>query len=88
MHAMVMHHALVGHAAAHAAHGTKLVKLTRAQRKALPDSAFIFPKQRAYPIHDQAHGDLAMTMAKTHGTPAVQKEVNRVVLKEYPALRA
>lgn len=37
-----------------------LAKLTKASRKALPASDFVFPKTRRYPIHDKAHAHAAL----------------------------
>lgn len=40
--------------------------LTHKTRNALPDSAFAIPEARAYPIHDEAHARLALSMAHYH----------------------
>jgi hypothetical protein len=37
-----------------------LSKLTKAERDALPDSDFVFPGDRRYPIHDKAHAHAAL----------------------------
>lgn len=37
-----------------------LAKLTKAERDALPASAFVFPGKRAYPIHDKNHAKAAV----------------------------
>jgi hypothetical protein len=39
---------------------TDLSKLTKAERDALPSSAFVFPSDRRYPIHDKGHAHAAL----------------------------
>ena len=73
-------------------------ELTYAERKALPDSDFIFPENRSWPINDLAHGKTALLWARTggprsNGKPAVEpgsdkaKEIIKAVLKRYPELK-
>lgn len=40
-----------------------MAKLTASQRNSLPDSAFVFPKTREYPIHDRAHAYAAIKLS-------------------------
>ena len=58
-----------------------LSKLSTAQRKALPSSAFVFPGKRAYPIHDKAHARDAL--ARSSGKPEAAV-VRAAVRKRYP----
>jgi hypothetical protein len=58
-----------------------MAKLTAAQRKALPDSAFAIPSKRAYPIHDKAHRDNAKGRVTQHGSPSEKKTVRAAVAK-------
>ena len=37
-----------------------MAELTSKQRDQLPSSAFVFPGERRYPIHDRAHGTNAL----------------------------
>lgn len=41
-------------------------ELKAKQRNELPAGAFVFPKERRYPIHDRAHG--ANALARASGT--------------------
>ena len=61
-------------------------KLTYAQRKALPASAFVFPKERKYPIHDRAHAINALARVQQFGTPEEKRKVIAAVCRRYPDL--
>lgn len=58
--------------------------LSAADRKALPDSAFVFPSKRSYPIHDKAHAVNAL--ARSSGKPE-EAAVRAAVHARYPALK-
>ena len=60
-----------------------MAQMTAKQRKNLPDSAFVFPKERRYPIHDKAHAKTALYMVKTNGTISEQKRVIAAVRARY-----
>lgn len=60
--------------------------LTAAQRKALPDSAFVYPKSRRYPIHDRRHAIAALIMAGRSDTAGDLEAVRRAIKKRYPDL--
>lgn len=64
-----------------------MAKLTAEERKNLPDSAFVFPKDRGYPIHDENHAIDALS--RSSGTPqyaAVRNAVHRRFpdIKQHP----
>jgi hypothetical protein len=59
--------------------------LSAAGRKSLPGSAFVFPKEKRYPIHDRAHA--ANALARSSGKPEAAT-VRRVVCARYPDLPA
>ena len=61
-------------------------KLTAAERAALPESAFVFPKERRYPIHDEGHARAALGMVAMHGTPDEIAKVRAAVAARYPKL--
>ena len=61
------------------------MKLSAADRRKLPDSAFALPGRR-FPIHDLRHARAALMM-KGHATRAEQAEVERKVYARYPELR-
>jgi len=61
----------------------KLEELTSKARKDLPDSAFVYPKERRYPIHDLAHARNAL--ARSSGKPEEGK-VRSAVCKKFPEL--
>ena len=53
-------------------------RLSKAQRAALPSSAFVFPGKRAYPIHDRSHAAFALAVSKGRKEgPAVRAAVKR-----------
>jgi HK97 family phage prohead protease len=58
--------------------------LTTKARNALPASAFVFPKERRYPIHNISHARNAL--ARSSGKPE-EAAVKRAVYKKYPSLR-
>ena len=60
--------------------------LTQRQRDSLPSSAFVFPKRRAYPIHDFGHGRLALQYAQFNDKRDLER-VKEVVFSRYPSLR-
>ena len=62
-----------------------MARLTAAQRKALPKSAFAGPN-RSYPIEDRAHAANAKARASANASPAVQKMIARKVAKKYPGI--
>lgn len=57
--------------------------LTSQARKNLPESAFVFPKERRYPIHDVAHARNAL--ARSSGKPE-EATVRRAVCSRYKQL--
>jgi hypothetical protein len=58
--------------------------LTAKTRNALPDSAFVFPKERKYPIHDETHARNALSRVAQNGTAAEKAAVHAAVRKKYP----
>jgi hypothetical protein len=58
--------------------------LSAQSRKNLPTSAFVFPKERRYPIHDLAHARNAL--ARSSGKPE-EATVRAAVYRRYPELR-
>jgi hypothetical protein len=61
-------------------------KLTTEARNALPDSAFVFPGERAYPIHDRKHARNALARVEQHGTPDEKAKVRAAVASRYPGI--
>jgi hypothetical protein len=61
-----------------------LSKLSARERAALPESAFVFPRDRTYPIHDIAHARLALS--RSSGRPE-EETVQTAVFGRYPSLR-
>lgn len=59
-------------------------KLTAEERKKLPADAFVFPKERRYPIHDRNHARAALAFVSRYGTPEEQAKVRAAVKKRYP----
>lgn len=61
-----------------------MAKLTAKQRKALPASDYVFPKDRRYPIPDRAHAVDAL--ARSSGKPEEAK-VRAAVKRKFPAIK-
>lgn len=59
-------------------------KLSTKARNDLPASAFVFPKDRSYPIHDESHAKNAL--ARSSGKPEESK-VKAAVYRRYPGLK-
>jgi len=62
-----------------------VARLTAEERRRLPASAFVFPKTRAFPIHDERHAKAALILAGRKG-PAVLARVRAAVKRRYPHL--
>ncbi len=60
-----------------------MARLTAAQRKALPASAFVYPGRRAYPIHDPTHARNALARAAMASTRGSEATVRRAVKRRY-----
>lgn len=63
-----------------------MAKLTAKKRNALPAKAFVFKKERKYPIEDKAHARNALARVSQHGTPAQKAKVRSAVRKKYPSI--
>ena len=70
--------------------------LTAAQRRALPDSDFVFPgkgegpegKQTgAYPINDKKRARAALSMAAAYASPEKEAKVKAAVKKKFPSIQ-
>jgi len=62
-----------------------MAKLSHRQRNSLSKSAFAIPEARAYPIHDEAHARLALSMAHYH--PEWEARIRAAVARRYPNLK-
>jgi hypothetical protein len=62
-------------------------KLTEEQRAKLPDSAFVYPKERKYPVGDASHAVAALAYVAEKGTKEEKAKVRTDVCKRYPGLR-
>ena len=62
-------------------------KLSTDARNALPDSAFVFPAKRKYPIHDKNHARNALSRVAANGTPEEQAKVRAAVARRAPGHR-
>ena len=61
-------------------------ELSTDERKSLPDSAFVFPKERKYPINDIDHARAALSMGARHATPSEYAKIKGAVKKKYPEI--
>lgn len=59
-------------------------ELSTSARNDLPDSAFVFPKDRKYPIPDKNHARDALARVSADGTDAEKKAVAAAVRKRFP----
>ena len=57
-----------------------MAKLKAAQRNRLPDSAFVFKKDRRFPIHDLAHAQAALRLC---GRTGDCEKVRRAVCRKF-----
>ena len=55
-------------------------------RKALPSSAFVYPAQRKYPIHDLAHARDALARVSANGSSSEKAKVRAAVHRRYPSI--
>lgn len=62
-----------------------MARLTAAQRKKLPASAFAGPN-RSYPVQDAGHAKAALGRVAEFGSPALQKKVKAKVHKKYKGI--
>ncbi len=60
-----------------------MAKMKAKQRNSLPDSAFVYPKERKYPVHDLPHARAALRMAAQKGTSGEYRTVAAAVRKRY-----
>lgn len=60
--------------------------LTTEARDALPSSAFVFPRERRYPINDLYHGRLALIYVLSPSNGKDRAAVSKAVLSKYPSL--
>jgi hypothetical protein len=61
-------------------------RLTAAERRRLPDSAFAIPSRRAYPINDPAHARNALARVNQKGTSGSPATIARKVHRKYPGI--
>lgn len=62
-----------------------MAKLSIAQRRSLPKTAFVFPGRRAFPINDASHARNALARAASQ-SPAAEAKVRAAVHRRYPAI--
>jgi hypothetical protein len=63
-----------------------MAKLSAAQRKKLPASAFVYPGDRSYPINDEAHARAALRLGARKGTKGSISKIRAKIKKRYPHL--
>ena len=61
-------------------------ELSYKQKKNLPDSVFVFPDERKYPIPDEAHARNALARVSQFGTPEEKKKVRSAVKSKFPGI--
>jgi len=66
--------------------GIRKGKLSTEARNKLPDSDFVFPEDRRYPIHDKNHARNALARVAQHGTPEEKAKVRAAVHRRYPGI--
>lgn len=60
-----------------------MARLTAKARASLPASAFVFPAQRRYPIHDAAHARNALARVSQFGSSTEKGKVRRAVGRKW-----
>lgn len=61
-------------------------KLSYSQKQDLPDSSFVFPKTRKYPIPDEAHARNALSRVSQNGSSSEIAAVKAAVKKKFPSI--
>lgn len=61
-----------------------MAKLTSGQRNDLPKKAFVFQKDRRYPINDASHARNALSRVSQNGSPEEKAKVRAAVHRKYP----
>src|ERR1041385_2125394 len=61
-----------------------MAELSSKKRNALHESSFALPKERKYPIHDEAHAENAL--ARSSGKPE-EEAVKAAVYQKYPSMK-
>jgi len=64
-----------------------MARLTTEERNELPDSDFVYPKERRYPIQSIDQAKIALRMVKAYGTDSEIKKVTAAVFERYPSLK-
>jgi hypothetical protein len=63
-----------------------MATLSAKGRKGLPASAFVYPAQRKYPIHDLAHARDALARVSANGSSSEKAKVRAAVHRRYPSI--
>lgn len=63
-----------------------MARLTAQQRRNLPGSAYVYPKTKAYPIHDRKHARAALSLAARKDTSGSLAKVKAAVKRRFPGL--
>lgn len=63
-----------------------MARLTAGARRALPGSAFVFPKSKAYPINDAEHARKALQLGAKNASPAELARIKAAVKRRYPGI--
>lgn len=61
-------------------------ELTTAARKRIAPGNFVFPKERRYPIHDEAHARNALARVSQFGSASEKAAVRSAVRAKYPGI--
>ena len=59
-----------------------MARLTTEERNELPDSDFVYPKERRYPIQDIDQARIALRMVKAYGTDSEIKKLQQKYSKD------
>ena len=63
-----------------------MARLTSAQRKKLPSSAFAEPGKRKYPVNDRNHAKNALARVSEYGDADEKAAVRSKVKKKFPGM--
>jgi len=64
-----------------------MAKLSYRKRKNLLKTSFAIPKDKSYPLIDEAHAKNALARVSQFGTSAEKKKVRNAVKKKFPKIK-
>lgn len=63
-----------------------MARLTMEERKRLPRGRFGLPRERKYPLPDEAHARAALLLAAQFATPSERTEIESNIARLFPSI--